>query len=45
VDMKSDRPLVRSKCPKCGYTLTTNEQPSDWKCPVDGETLGAVPYP
>jgi len=45
MDGLSEHPMARSKCPKCGYTFTTNEAPQDWKCPIDGEVLGSVPYP
>jgi hypothetical protein len=45
MDGLSEHPMARSECQKCGYTLTTNEAPQKWKCPIDGEILGSVPYP
>lgn len=41
----SPHPTTRHACPKCGYTLTTNEAPQEWKCPIDGEVLEGVAYP
>lgn len=45
MDGLSRYPIARSKCPKCGYRLTTNEPPQAWTCPTDGELLESVPYP
>lgn len=45
VDGLSIHPMTRQVCPKCRYTLTTNEAPQKGKCPNDGEVLEGVAYP